>query len=66
MLNVFNSSVVDEFQLVVKSCKQYSKFPFEFDTEFATVYFGKDKNGSLSYSDFTHFMRVRFLFYFIH
>ena len=54
-----NSCVIDEFQHVVKSCKQYAKLPFEFDTEFATAYFGKDKSGSLSYTDFTHFMRVR-------
>ena len=60
----FNSCVIDEFQHVVKSCKQYTKLPFKFDTEFATSYFGKDKSGSLSYADFTHFMRVRnFAFY---
>jgi len=51
------SVTFDEFQHVVKSCKQYNKFPFEFDTEFTTTYFGKEKNGSLSYADFTHFMR---------
>ncbi|XP_065053553.1 electrogenic aspartate/glutamate antiporter SLC25A13, mitochondrial-like isoform X1 [Rhopilema esculentum] len=46
-----------EFQHVVKSCLPYAKFPFDFSTDFTRAFFGEEKNLSLSYTDFTHFMQ---------
>lgn len=50
--------VVGEFKQVVESCTPFKKFPFDFDNDFVNAYFGEKKDQPLSYTDFTHFMRV--------
>ena len=52
------SFFVDEFKQVVQSCTTFKKFPFDFDNDFVNAYFGEKKDQPLSYTDFTHFMRV--------
>lgn len=45
-----------EFAAVVKKTELYAKVPFKLDGPFTELYFGKDRNRSISYSEFSQFL----------
>eukprot|EP00794_Sanderia_malayensis_P003007 gene3007-3465_t len=51
------SITFDEFKHVIECCTTYKKFPFAFDSSFTKTFFGEKRDLSISYADFTHFVR---------
>ncbi|KAK6969924.1 calcium-binding mitochondrial carrier protein Aralar2, partial [Biomphalaria glabrata] len=43
----------DEFQDIIKHTTLHQFIPFDFDSEFIKLHFGKDKSRKVTYTDFT-------------
>uniref|UniRef100_T1JI93 EF-hand domain-containing protein n=1 Tax=Strigamia maritima TaxID=126957 RepID=T1JI93_STRMM len=47
---------VDEFEDVVKQTVLHHRIPFDFESDFVKLYFGKEKKRAVSYSEFSQFL----------
>lgn len=50
--------VADEFCEVIKHTVLHKKVPFNFNSDFVKMYFGKDKKRSVTYHEFSQFLHV--------
>lgn len=53
----------DEFVEVMRKTILHQKMPFNMDSNFIKLYFGKDKKRLISYAEFSQFLHVSILFY---
>ncbi|XP_069169836.1 calcium-binding mitochondrial carrier protein Aralar1-like isoform X2 [Procambarus clarkii] len=51
----------DEFVEVIKQTILHQKVPFDFDSEFVKMYFGKERKRVISYAEFCQFLHVSYL-----
>ena len=49
---------VDNFEEVMKFTTLHQRIPFDLDSEFVKLYFGRDKKRLVSYSEFSQFLHV--------
>jgi len=50
--------VVDEFEDVLRHTELFARFPFDFESNFIRMQFGKDKSRPVNYIEFTQLLRV--------
>lgn len=54
-------SSTDEFAEVMQKTVLHQKMPFNMDSSFIKLYFGKDKQRLISYAEFSQFLHVSLL-----
>lgn len=47
----------DKFKEIMSSQTHAQKYPFDFNSEFVTTYFGPEKKGGITYPEFTHLIQ---------
>ena len=52
----FRGFFLDEFCQIIRQTTLHEKVPFPFDSEFVKLYFGKKKNRSVTYAEFSQFL----------
>lgn len=60
---LFTNFLIDAFRTVMEKSTVHEIIPFNFDSEFIVMRFGKDRKRQIPYSEFTQLLRVRSLFY---
>ena len=50
----------DEFEDIIKHTTLNRHMPFNFDSDFIKLHFGKDKSRKVSYAEFTQLLHVSF------
>ena len=50
--------VSDEFEYVLKQTEVHKAIPFNFNTEFTRMYFGKERQRPVTYAEFTQLIFV--------
>lgn len=55
------SQIADEFVEVMRKTVLHQKMPFNMDSIFIKLYFGKDKKRLISYAEFSQFLHVSIL-----
>lgn len=48
----------DEFAEVMRKTELHQRMPFNMDSSFIKLYFGKDKKRLISYAEFSQFLHV--------
>lgn len=61
-LHVHYCRSTDEFVEVMRKTVLHHKMPFNMDSSFIKLYFGKDKERLISYAEFSQFLHVSILF----
>jgi len=57
-MDVYYCQFIDEFAEVMRKTVLHQKMPFNMDSSFIKLYFGKDKKRLISYSEFSQFLHV--------
>lgn len=57
------SQIAGEFVEVMQKTVLHQKMPFNMDSSFIKLYFGKDKQRLISYAEFSQFLHVSILLY---
>lgn len=60
----FQIYIAGEFEDIIKHTTLNREIPFNFNSEFISLHFGKDKQRKITYSEFTQLIHVRFTFCF--
>lgn len=48
----------EEFVEVIKQTTLHQKVPFDFDSDFVKMYFGKERKRAINYAEFSQFLHV--------
>lgn len=56
----FQIYIAGEFEDIIKHTTLNREIPFNFNSEFISLHFGKDKQRKITYSEFTQLIHVRF------
>ena len=51
--------VSEEFEFVLKQTEVHNAIPFDFNTDFTRLYFGKNRQRRVTYAEFTQLLFVR-------
>lgn len=50
--------ISEEFMEVIKQTTLHQRVPFNFESDFVKMYFGKDRKRSVNYLEFSQFLHV--------
>lgn len=50
----------EEFVEVIKQTTLHQKVPFNFDSDFVRMYFGKERKRAINYNEFSQFLHVMY------
>lgn len=53
--------ITEEFVEVIKQTTLHQKVPFNFDSEFVKMYFGRERKRAVNYVEFSQFLHVSYL-----
>ena len=51
-------SISDEFENVLRHTELFAHYPFDFDSNFIRMQFGKDRSRPVNYTEFTQLLHV--------
>jgi len=62
VLFMFDWCVTDEFENVLRHTELFAHLPFDFESNFIRMQFGKDRQRPVNYTEFTQLLHVRQLY----